>query len=295
MIYHNSKRKVTQIDAPEFAKLTVPANQPRPAARHGKVTQVADDIYMVRGRMPSTPARPWFERTFMHFSRTMTVLRCPDGADGHDLTLINTIRLNEAGLAQLQKLGRIAHIVRLGSFHGVDDAFYVDRFDAQYWTVAGMEHAPGFGGEAQILARDNLPVEGADWFEFADLRFPEGVMILSATLDRPGVAITTDSIQNHTGALDRDNSLLVSFAINKIGLKGPARLGPIWMRDQVEYTGAALEDGAVKRAQMIACLRPQYEALIRDFEFEMLMPGHGWPIHQGAREQIATSIEDQLS
>ena len=95
--------------------------------------------------------------------------------------------------------------------------------------------------------------------------------------------------------LDIDNSLLVTFAINKIGLKGEARLGPIWMRDQVEYYGEALTDGAAKRAQMIACLRPQYERLISEFEFDLLMPGHGWPIMADARAKIRTSIEDQLT
>ena len=286
---------MAKIDAPEFAKISVPADQPRPAARHSKVMHVTGDIYMVRGRMKSTKARSLFERLFLHYSRTMTVIRRDNGKGGYDLTLINTIRLNEGGLAQLQKLGRIAHVVRLGSFHGVDDTFYLDRFGAQYWVVADMEHAPGFAGDFQTMSPTHLPIADAGYFAFESIKFPEAVIILPATADRAAMAITTDSIQNHTGALDIDNSLLVSLAIRKIGLIGEARLGPIWMRDQVEYTGEALTDGAAKRAQMIACLRPQYEALIADFEFDTLMPGHGWPIYSGARQAIAKSIEDQLT
>ena len=48
---------MAQIDANSFARITVPAAAPRPAARHSKIEHVRDDIYMVRGRMPSTPAR----------------------------------------------------------------------------------------------------------------------------------------------------------------------------------------------------------------------------------------------
>ncbi|MEP1421995.1 MAG: hypothetical protein ABJK59_09530 [Erythrobacter sp.] len=286
---------MAKIDALEFAKISVPADQPRKAARHSKVMAVGDDIYMVRGRMKSTKARPWFERMFLYYSRTMTVIRRSDGKGGHDLTLINTIRLSERGLAQLQKLGRIAHVVRLGSFHGVDDTFYLDRFDAQYWVVADMEHAPGFAGDFQTMSSGHLPIADAQYFAFENIKYPEAVIILPATENRAATAITTDSIQNHTGAWDIDNSLLVSLAIRKIGLIGEARLGPIWMRDQVEYTGEALTDGAAKRAQMIACLRPQYEALIAEFDFDMLMPGHGWPIYSDARQAIAKSIDDQLT
>jgi hypothetical protein len=35
--------------------------------------------------------------------------------DGNALTLINSIRLDDAGLAQL---GRVAHVVKIGSLHG---------------------------------------------------------------------------------------------------------------------------------------------------------------------------------
>jgi len=46
---------------PHFSTLTIPANRPRDAARHSEIQQVFNDVYMVRGKMPSTPARPFFE------------------------------------------------------------------------------------------------------------------------------------------------------------------------------------------------------------------------------------------
>jgi hypothetical protein len=71
------------------------------------------------------------------FSRNMTVVR-----DGKALTLINSIGFDGAGLAQLDALGRVAHVVKIGSLHGRDDAFYEARYRARFWA------APGDGARA---------------------------------------------------------------------------------------------------------------------------------------------------
>jgi hypothetical protein len=63
----------------------------------------------------------------------MTIVR-----DGGRLTLINTVRLNDAGLAELEKLGTVTNVVRIGDMHGVDDPFYVDRYGAKFWAMPGM-------------------------------------------------------------------------------------------------------------------------------------------------------------
>lgn len=76
------------------------------------------------------------------FSRHMTAVR-----ECNALTLINSIRLDDAGLAQLDALGRVAHVVKIGSLHGRDDAFYKAhygadvlgraRHDARAWPRCG--------------------------------------------------------------------------------------------------------------------------------------------------------------
>lgn len=284
-----------RFDPEDFASISVPADKPRAAARHGKIKQVADDIYMVRGRMPSAPGRPLLERLLLHYSRTMTIIRRPDGNDGYELTLVNTIRLNEKRLRDLAKLGRVRHVVRLGSFHGVDDAFYVHEFGANYWVVDGMNEAPGATAARDILANHHLPVPEASLFSFEGLRFPEAILILPPTAERAGVAISTDSIQNHTSAIDIDNSPLVSLAIWRIGLAGRARLGPVWLRDQVPMNKNAGDMApATRKRNMIDFFRPQFERLLATHEFDMLMPGHGWPLMRGAREAIRISMDDQL-
>lgn len=250
---------------------------------------------MVRGKMPSTPARPLFERLFLYYSRTMTIVRRKNALGSYDLTVINSLRLNAKTLAQLNKLGDVKHIVRLGAFHGVDDAFYVKHYKANYWVVKGMESAPGLEVEPKILSGTNLPFAGAQLFSFDDLPYPEAVIILTPTTQRAGIAITTDAIQNHRSIFDIDNSLLVSLGIWRIGLAGKARLGPIWMREQTPARqGLIATNGAEKNKAMIAFFRPQFERLLSQYDFDILMPGHGWPIYENATGAIRASLDSQL-
>lgn len=281
---------------PHLATLTVAADKPRAAARHSKIQHISDDIYMVRGKMPSTRSRPLFERLFLYYSRTMTIIRRKNDAGDYELTLINSVRLNEKTLAQLAELGAVTNIVRLGSFHGVDDAFYVQHYGAQYWVVEGMKNAPGLDLEPEILSETNLPVAGAQLFSFDDLPYPEAIIILPPTRQRSGVAITTDAIQNHRSIFDIDNALLVSLVIWRIGLAGTARLGPIWMREQTPGAASAPDlPAAEKKRNMVVFFKPQFERLLRHYNFGMLMPGHGWPIYQDAKTAIHSSMDTQLS
>lgn len=281
---------------PHLSTLTVPANQPRAAVRHSKIQQVFNDIYMVRGKMPSTPSRPLFERLFMYYSRTMTIVQSKNDSGVNELTLINTIRLNEKTLESLSMLGEIKHIVRLGSFHGVDDAYYVQRYQAKYWVVDGMINAQGLNVTPDVLSSKHLPIPNAELFNFDQLPYPEAILVLPKTQHRLGVAITTDSIQNHRTVFDIDNSPLVSFAIWKIGLAGIARLGPIWLREQTPLIDENRDSsGTDKERDMITHFKPQFERLLSDFSFDALLPGHGWPIKSEAKVAIQASIDSQLN
>jgi hypothetical protein len=158
-----------------------------------------------------------------------------------------------------------------------------------------MTSAPGRETKPQLLSENNLPIPGSQLFSFQGINYPEAILILPPTANTKGVAITTDAIQNHISIFDIDNSPLVSLAIWRIGLVGIARLGPIWMRDQVplEISPKAMPT-LEKKSNMIALFRPQYESLLAQFDFDMLMPGHGWPITSGAKEAIKVSMEQQL-
>src|SRR4051812_14909963 len=97
-----------------------------PAAMpHGPIEEVFPNVFFVTGTMRG----PFFESVWQ-FSRNMVVVR-----EGDRLTLVNAVRLGEEGLAALDALGKVVNVVKIGSMHGVDDAFYVDRYRATYWAL----------------------------------------------------------------------------------------------------------------------------------------------------------------
>src|ERR1700742_3063575 len=99
-----------------------------PALHHGRLEEVFPDIFFVTGEMQTVLKGAPFQ-----FSRNMTVVR-----DADALTLINTVRLDDAGLGQLDALGRVVNVVKIGSLHGRDDAFYKARYGATFWAAPGM-------------------------------------------------------------------------------------------------------------------------------------------------------------
>src|SRR5690242_10374266 len=102
--------------------------RPLPAALpHGELRAILPDLYFVTG----TLALPGFVP--MRFSRNMTVVR-----EGERLIVINSVRLDDAGLAELDKLGKVTDVVRLAGNHGMDDPFYKQRYGAKVWVVRGQ-------------------------------------------------------------------------------------------------------------------------------------------------------------
>jgi hypothetical protein len=97
-----------------------------PALLHGQLEQILPDIFFVTGATETV-----LMNARRQFSRNMTAVR-----HGNALTLINSIRLDDAGLAQLDALGRVAHVVKIGSLRGRDDAFYEAHYGATFWGRA---------------------------------------------------------------------------------------------------------------------------------------------------------------
>jgi hypothetical protein len=155
-----------------------------PLLPHGKIKRIFDDVFLVSGA-----------NVIMHdgerlqSSRNMVIVR-----QGHDIILINTIRLNEAALTDLASLGSVKHIIRLGAFHGRDDAFYQDRYGALLWAFPSMEFSHGERLDRD-LSQGALPITNADLFCFTTTQFPEGLIVLHQD---NGVLISCDSIKNWT-------------------------------------------------------------------------------------------------
>src|SRR5690242_9886092 len=104
-----------------------------PAWPHSALQTAFPDVYFVVGTNKTRHAG-----MDLQTSRTMVVLR-----DDDVLTLVNTVRLTEQGLGELEKLGRVCNVVRLGAFHGRDDPFYRDRYGATTWALPGVRCVDG--------------------------------------------------------------------------------------------------------------------------------------------------------
>src|SRR5262245_22869612 len=111
-----------------------------PAMPHGAIEEVFPDTFFVQGT-----TRPNFNGLNWQFSRNMTILR-----EGEALTLVNSVRLDDAGLAALERLGRVTNLVKIGAFHGYDDPFYVDRYRPRLWALPGATHEGGLKTDVEL-------------------------------------------------------------------------------------------------------------------------------------------------
>ena len=227
-----------------------------PAYPHRPIKQIGDNLFMARGSIE-------FNR-FVRLSRNMAIVR-----SGKELTLINPIRLNTRGLRDLDALGAVKHIVRLGAAHGSDDPFYVARYKALFWCQQGggrfrepqIDRVLSEGGE--------LPFSGARLVAFCAANFPEAALVLTAG---KGVLLACDSLQ-HYGDYS-NNNLVARIALPFLGFPKTTVVGPIWLR-------AATPAGS--------SLRPDFERLLQQ-PFDALLGAHGTFLKSGAHKAAERAV-----
>ena len=187
-----------------------------PAMPHGSIQEVFPDVFFVTGTM-----RAEFFGTMWQFSRNMTIVR-----DGGALTLINAVRLDDAGLAALEKLGTVKNVVRIGDMHGVDDRFYVDRYKAKYWVVDGMTAGEGLTPTNTLREGGEMPFSNCTAFTFGTTTRPECIL----RLDREGgIMIACDALQNWVAPDEFFDEETVG-KMRDIGFFTPTNLGLAWLQ-----------------------------------------------------------------
>lgn len=240
--------------------------RPFPLARpHGDLEEVLPDVYRVSGSIHIGP---------MRFSRNMTVVR-----QGEGLVLVNTVRLNEAGLAALDALGSVRHILRIGGWHGSDDAFYKDRYDCPVSAVKGQRYFEGttaekgntyFEADHWIESDHALPIEGASLY-VVHTTPPEAILCIPAG---GGTLITADALQNWPRTDDHFN-LLGRAGMTLGGMVKPLTMMKPWVD---KYKPPSDE-----------------VAGILELDFNNVLPGHGEPVMGGARDKFRPAIEAYVS
>ena len=227
-----------------------------PALPHGGIEEVFPDVFFVTGAMKTVlMGRDW------QFSRNMTIVR-----DAGALTLVNTVRLDEPGLTELEKLGAVANVVKIGSLHGRDDAFYVSRYGAKFWAAPGMEDEHELTPDNELVPDGETPFAGCGVFAFRSTKLPE----LIIRVDRAGgILVAADALQNWVSpnAFFSDESRAM---MTEMGFFQSANLGPVWM--QVNEPKAA---DFMK---------------LRQLSFQHVLCGHGEPLRVDAKEAFCERI-----
>ena len=237
--------------------------RPHPPSRpHGRLEEPLPGLFFITGTIAMPGPVP------VRFSRAMTVVK-----EGERLVLVNSVRLDEAGLAALDALGRVTDVVRLAGNHGSDDPFYAERYGAKVWAPSGAPYVPGFDPTAEPYfeasvafdAGTALPIEGARLHLFRS-RPTEALLLLSR---HGGVAIAGDSLQNWETTV-RYFSWAGSVMMKMMGFIRPANVGPGWLSQ---------------------CKPPREDLLaVLELPFEHVLPTHGTPVIGRAKEKFRPAL-----
>jgi len=201
----------------------------------------------------------------MRISRNMTLLR----HDG-ELTAINAVRLSRAGEEQMEELGKLTHLVRLGNFHGLDDRYYVDRFGAKFWCQAESILYSDPPPDELLHPGISLPIPDVELFFFEHTRRPECALLVNRD---SGILVTCDSLQ-HWGDR-RYCSLLVRLMLPFIGFRQRTLIGPLWLK-YMTPTGARLE--------------VDFKRLL-ELPFNHLVNAHGSLLRDNAHTEAAAAVQ----
>jgi len=232
-----------------------------PAYPHDSIEEIVRDVFMVRGTIRMN--------RLMRITRNMAVIRHDD-----ELTLVDPIRLDEAGEARLSTLGNITRILRLGPMHGVDDPYYIDRWGAELWAQEESQAYPEPKPDRLISATSTLPFPDARLFCFEGMTQQESALLI----DRDGgLLLTCDSIQ-HYGDY-RHNNWLARTLMPFIGFPKTTIVGPIWLKIMTPE-GASLES--------------EFRRLL-ELDFQHLLSAHGSFLPDSAHDSVEAAVERAFS
>jgi hypothetical protein len=230
-----------------------------PAWPHSEIKEIFPNIFFVTGTNITE-----HNNVKLQHSRNMIIVR-----NNHKLSLINTVRLNDVGLSMLESLGEIENIIRIGAFHGRDDAFYLDRYHSKLWALPKMLHTNNRKADFQLSPAAKLPFPDGSIFIFETSAHPEAVIHISK---EGGILITCDSIKNWTSA-DQFFSDTSAKLYDKQGFFGTATISNVWKQ---------------------ACMVNSSDFLrLKAIKFNHLLSAHGEPLLNNADEFVTQTIKQE--
>ncbi len=214
---------------------------------HGKLVTIFPDVLLVKGTM----------RLFgvFRYSRNMTVLK-----SGNSLILVNPVRLSSEGEEALLAHGSIDHILKIGSLHSVDIPYYMDTFSPKLWMLNDDKSLDDYKADDVLNDHPTLPFLDLKVHVFEGSKIPEAVLVMPSN---GGVLLSCDSLVNMTADDEHANGLVRT--LSRL-LPKPTYIGPNWVK----------------------IAKPSKKSLtdILDFEFKHLVPAHGDPVLENAKEEL---------
>ena len=229
------------------------------AMHHGPIEEPFEGIFTVRGTARFGP--------LLSITRNMIVLR-----NTGELTILGAVRLVAEAERELERLGKIRHLVKIGHFHGMDDPYYVKKFAPTVWAAKDAVHKPGVTTDEVLTAGAPLPIPSADFFSFDRASKPEGCILLRRD---DGILVTCDSVQNWEDF--GGCSLAGKLMMRTMGFGGAARIGPGWRR----FAEPKDADG----------FRPDFVRLL-ELPWKHLLPSHGYPLRDTAKTALLARVKE---
>jgi hypothetical protein len=227
------------------------------ALPHDPIEEILPDVFMVRGAVQLN--------ALMRITRNMAIVR----HDG-ELTVVDPIRLDEAGEKQLRGLGEVRRILRLGPMHGLDDPYYIDTFGAELWAPGLSKSYPEPTPQRVLTSEDPLPFPDAELFCFEQTVQAESALWIRRD---GGLLLTCDAIQ-HYGDY-RHNNFLARTLMPFIGFPKTTIVGPIWLK-MMTPDGGSLESEFRRLAAL---------------DFDSLLSAHGSLLRGGAQAAVAAAVD----
>lgn len=227
-----------------------------PAYPHDDIKALYPGVYLLHGSIRMGPG--------MRMNRNMIILQ-----HGQELILINPVRMSDTGLRELDKLGNVKHILRLGDFHGLDDPFYLDRYQCDFWAQKGQATYQSPVPNQLISKNTESPFPHSEFFIFESAQFPEAALLIK----EHRLLITTDSVQYHSNW--SYFSWLTKTAFKLLGFKKGINIGPPWLKR----------------------VTPEHQSMKADFEqllqldFDSLIGAHGLLLKSGSQHSLNEEIQ----
>jgi hypothetical protein len=236
----------------------MPTVKPFPAPQlHAPIEEIFPDVFLIRGSFRVAP--------LMRISRNMIVLR-----EGSSLTLVNSVRLSPEGEAQLDALGTVKHLVKLGHYHTLDDPYYRDRYALTYWAPAPTASDPS---AKKLVDGARGPDARSLIFSFQNTSQGEAALIVEQS--QGNLLVTCDSVQHWADTTSC--SWLGGVVAKQMGFfSHRAKIGPIWVKE--------LSGGKP------ATLWPDFQRLLAH-DFAHLVSGHGGLLRDDAKASLALAVD----